>query len=174
MWGQGWYIQAQAPDWPGPVIKNLGPGQVNTNFGPGSINVNWWPGPGNTNLGPGPGNTNWGSGLGAKQRAGVAKYKYPQILLQWTFVLSNMIFNEFLAILNKISWSLHFLLWKLSYKTLVWRTPLLTNSLFYRTKILASFSNCIIDLANSIIFWSFKVYLQLLNHWNLWNYWCMQ
>ena len=36
--GKGWYLPAQAPDWPGPVNKNLEPGPVNTNWGP-------WPGP---------------------------------------------------------------------------------------------------------------------------------
>ena len=50
MGGQGWYMQAHAPDWPGPVNKNLGPGPVNTNWGSGSLNTNWGPG-------PGPGNT---------------------------------------------------------------------------------------------------------------------
>ena len=54
MGGQGWYMQAHAPDWPGPVNKNLGPGPVNTNWGSGSLNTNWGPGPVNTNWGPGP------------------------------------------------------------------------------------------------------------------------
>ena len=39
-------MQAQAPDLPRPVNKNLGPRQVNTN---------WMPGPVNKKLGSGPG-----------------------------------------------------------------------------------------------------------------------
>ena len=35
MGGQGWYMQAKAPDWPGLVNKNLGPGPLNANWGPG-------------------------------------------------------------------------------------------------------------------------------------------
>ena len=37
----------------------------------------------------------------------------------------------------------------------------------YQTKVLVSSSNFIMDLANSFIFSSFQVYLQLLNCWNL-------
>ena len=37
-------MKAQAPDWPGPVNKNLGPGSVKTNWGPGPVNTNWGPG----------------------------------------------------------------------------------------------------------------------------------
>ena len=46
--------------------------------------------------------------------------------------------------------------------------------LTYRTKILASSANFIMDLASSIIFLNFQVYLQLLNCWSLSNFWCMQ
>ena len=59
-------MQAQAPDWSGPVNKNLEPGSVNTNWGPGQVNTNW---------GPGPVNTNWGPG--AKQRSGGREIQIP-------------------------------------------------------------------------------------------------
>ena len=87
-----------------------------------------------------------------------------------TLVLTNMVFSGFLVISNNIFWSLHFWLWKLLYKISVKRKQLLTNSSSYRTKILVSSSNFIIDLAHSTIFLSFEVYLQLLNHWNLSNF----
>ena len=89
------------------------------------------------------------------------------VIHQWTLVSANKVFNEFLVILNKISRSLHFWLWKLSYKTSIERAPLLTNSSIYRTNILVSSSKFIMDSTNSIIIWRFEVYLQLLNHWNL-------
>ena len=41
-------MQAQAPDWPGPVNKSLGPGLVSTNLGPGPVST-WEPGLVNTN-----------------------------------------------------------------------------------------------------------------------------
>ena len=67
--------------------------------------------------------------------------------IQWTLVLKNMVFNEFLVIPNKISRSLHFWQWKISYKTSVLRTPLLRNSLLYRAKILPSSSSFIMDFS---------------------------
>ena len=39
-------MQAQAPDRPVLVNKNLGPASVNTNWRPGPLNTNWGPGPG--------------------------------------------------------------------------------------------------------------------------------
>ena len=59
-------MQAQAPDRPGPVSKNLGPGPVKTDLGPGPVNTNWGPGPVNKNWWPG---LETGAGLGARARA---------------------------------------------------------------------------------------------------------
>ena len=58
-------MQAQAPDRPVLVNKNLGPASVNTNWRPGPLNTNWGPGPLNRNWGPGP-----GVAAGGKQKTG--------------------------------------------------------------------------------------------------------
>ena len=80
-------------------------------------------------------------------------YKY----LKWTLALTNMAFNEFLEISNKSLGSFIF-----DYGNS--HTNLVLNSSLYRTKILVSLSNSIMDLANIIVFLSVKIYLQFLNH----------
>ena len=79
------------------------------------------------------------------------------ILIQWTLVLTNMVFNEFLVISNKISQS--------PSQFWPWFNEFLIISIYIYIYIyiLVSSSNFIVDLEGSIIFLSIDVHLELLN-----------
>ena len=95
-------------------------------------------------------------------------YGIKQLLLLYLysrcFVLMNLVFNEFLVILNKF-WTMQMLIQNCGSKT-----PLLTNSSLHLTKIMVSSTNFILDLVNSIILLSFRFCLYLLNHLKLSNF----
>ena len=85
-----------------------------------------------------------------------------QSWLKRCYLCLDLCFNKFIVISNKISRSLHFCLWKLSYKISVQRTPLLTNFLLHRTKILVSSSNFTMDSLKSVksVIQLFKIGIQ--------------
>ena len=94
---RGWYMQAQAPNWPGSLNRNLGPGPVNKNLGARSVNTNWGPGLVNTNwgpsIGPGPKNTN------------TLKFKVPWLILSESVVQFFAIFSVFIKmIIKNVPW----------------------------------------------------------------------
>ena len=78
----------------------------------------------------------------------------------WTLILTNIVFNEFLVISNKISWSLHVGLWKLTYN------PGLNNTTFSEFLIK---SNKNIKFSPQILSWQAVSYFRALEF--ISNFW---